>query len=143
MDKTFTVFAYGTLMFDDIWQSVVRGSYSKCQATVTGFTRRKIVNELYPCIIAASSHNTVSGIVYFDVTKDDKKRLDDFEGEYYSCQAVECMSTLSKKTIAHAYVLKEQFSYLVSPESWDAAHFARYHKEKFLRGYKGFKLSNT
>ena len=90
------VFTYGSLMFAEVWQRVVRGQYASCVATLDGYRRFAVRDETYPGIVTISntSSNTsssVAGLVYADVDAADVARLDQFEGELY--QRIDAMVT--------------------------------------------------
>jgi gamma-glutamylcyclotransferase (GGCT)/AIG2-like uncharacterized protein YtfP len=76
------VFTYGSLMFAEVWQRVVRGQYAACAATLDGYRRFAVRDETYPGIVV-SKGNSVAGLVYTDVDAADVTRLDQFEGELY------------------------------------------------------------
>lgn len=76
------VFTYGSLMFPDVWERVVRGSYQCSPATVYGCARFAIAGETYPGMIEQADAS-VEGILYFDVDAADLAALDAFEGDDY------------------------------------------------------------
>ncbi len=127
-------------MYDDIWAKVVGGTYRKSPAFVRGYSRKKITNQVYPCIVPGSAQNTVWGALYFDVDAADKIRLDAFEGAYYTGTAVNAFAGRATPTEAFAYVLSEKFSFLAEAEEWDESFFlSNGNKESFISGYQGFK----
>jgi gamma-glutamylcyclotransferase (GGCT)/AIG2-like uncharacterized protein YtfP len=77
-----TVFTYGSLMFPEVWERVVRGRYFFQPAVAQGFQRYCVMQETYPGMIAISGQS-VEGVLYFDVDSDDLKALDAFEGSDY------------------------------------------------------------
>jgi len=76
------VFTYGSLMFPEVWQRVVRGDYRSAPAVLDGHARFALAGETYPGAIARSGA-IVAGIVYFDVSDADVAALDAFEGSQY------------------------------------------------------------
>ncbi|CAN5183957.1 hypothetical protein BH11PSE11_BH11PSE11_19410 [soil metagenome] len=76
------VFTYGSLMFPQVWERVVSGSYRSAAATLAGHARLAIVGETYPGMIARDGGST-RGVVYFDVHERDVAVLDAFEGGDY------------------------------------------------------------
>lgn len=74
------LFTYGSLMFEDVWNRLVRGNYLSQQATLMGYARRSVKNDEYPVIFKPMS---LSGVVYYDISDEDMITLDAFEGEYY------------------------------------------------------------
>ena len=76
------VFTYGSLMFPEIWNQVVRGSYPSCPARLEAYRRFSIVEVSYPAIVAEPGAS-VEGVLYLGVSADDVARLDAFEGAEY------------------------------------------------------------
>ncbi|MBP9612525.1 MAG: gamma-glutamylcyclotransferase, partial [Sulfurospirillum sp.] len=75
------IFTYGSLMFEEVWNSLVLGQYTSAPAFLEGYARRCVKNEEYPVVFEANE--SVNGILYYDVEPYDVERLDAFEGEYY------------------------------------------------------------
>ena len=76
------VFTYGSLMFAEVWQQVVRGRYASVAAMLDGYQRFAVREATYPGILA-SDGTRVDGLVYTGVDADDLARLDAFEGGLY------------------------------------------------------------
>jgi gamma-glutamylcyclotransferase (GGCT)/AIG2-like uncharacterized protein YtfP len=96
------VFTYGSLMFPEVWNRVVRGNYRSCPARLDGYRRHALVDASYPAIVADAGAS-VDGVLYFDVDAADLARLDAFEGVEYRRDAVP-VSTASGPAMAQAYV---------------------------------------
>ena len=128
------VFTYGSLMFDRVWSKVVGGTYEKVTARLYGYKRRKIRGEIYPTVLPGTSRDHVDGIIYLDVSKNDVKTLDTFEGEYYQKVMAECSLTDGGSISAWVYVLKERYRNLVEDEPWDPGWFLEDGIHEFLAG---------
>ena len=76
------VFTYGSLMFPEVWNRVVRGSYRAERARLDGHGRFEIVGETYPGMVMLDGAS-VEGVLYFDVEAADIAALDAFEGDQY------------------------------------------------------------
>ena len=130
------VFTYGSLMFAEVWQRVVRGHYASYTAMLDGYRRFAVRDDTYPGIIA-SSGSTVEGLVYTDVDTADLARLDDFEGALYRRIDAEV-------TAADGHTLKAQ-TYLclqpdcLSDQPWVPESFAL---SRFLATYCRDKLGS-
>ena len=96
------VFTYGSLMFPEVWNRVVRGRYQSCPARLEGYRRHALTDVSYPAIVAESGAE-VEGVLYLDVDAADLARLDAFEGAEYRRAAVP-VSTASGTTTAQTYV---------------------------------------
>lgn len=138
MSNSVNIFCYGSLMYPQVWNLVVKGNYQQQQAQIFNYRRKKIKNEEYPGIIAAKTEDIVEGIVYFNVSNDDLKRLDLFEGNQYIRVEVNCLLSQNSYFIAHTYVINPQYRAIVDDEDWDKQQFEQNGLKKFLRKYQGF-----
>ncbi|MEZ7934944.1 MAG: gamma-glutamylcyclotransferase [Sulfurospirillum sp.] len=129
------LFTYGSLMFEDVWNRLVRGNYLSQKATLMGYARRSVKNDEYPVIFQANE--LVEGVVYYDITEEDMITLDAFEGEYYERKEVELL-VKNEPVNAYVYVLKEHYFDIIDPKPWSEAHFATEGIKRFLANYKGF-----
>jgi gamma-glutamylcyclotransferase (GGCT)/AIG2-like uncharacterized protein YtfP len=77
-----TVFTYGSLMFPQVWERVVRGRYRSIAAEAGDHARYAIHGQTYPGMIGQPGAR-VCGLLYFDVSDDDVAALDEFEGGDY------------------------------------------------------------
>lgn len=77
-----SIFTYGSLMFPQVWQRVVRGRYAHAPATLDGHARYAVRGASYPGMVAQDDAS-VAGVVYFDVDERDVAALDAFEGSDY------------------------------------------------------------
>lgn len=77
------VFTYGSLMFDPVWQRVVRASYSSAGCSLDGFARFAVRGQAYPGIVPKEG-SRVRGLLYLGVRPADIAALDRFEGSEYA-----------------------------------------------------------
>lgn len=130
------IFVYGSLMFDDVWHRLTANRYRKVDAELEGYIRLKVKGEDYPGIIP-SADNRVSGEVIFNVSADDIKQLDVFEGEYYYRETVKVLSG-STAYQAETYVFRKKYQSLLSNEEWQIEGFRNSGLSSFLSRYKHF-----
>jgi gamma-glutamylcyclotransferase (GGCT)/AIG2-like uncharacterized protein YtfP len=125
------IFTYGSLMFPEVWDRVVRGRYRSAPAIVTGYARFAITAETYPGMVPAAGE-TVRGVVYFDVTPQDIALLDAFEGSDYRRDML--LATLDSGGTAPA----DGYIYLhatrLANAAWDPESFQM---QRFLDTYCG------
>jgi gamma-glutamylcyclotransferase (GGCT)/AIG2-like uncharacterized protein YtfP len=133
------LFAYGSLMFEEVWSQVVRGDYLRRPARLHGFLRRRAYGDVYPVIIPSNHGAWVDGVVYFGVSDGDIRRVDAFEAEPYDRQTHTVIVEGFEKHQADAYVLKENYHYMVDDREWDPQWFAREGLPFFIRHYGGFR----
>ena len=129
------LFTYGSLMFEDVWNRLVKGNYLSQKATLRGYARRSVKGDEYPVIFQADE--LVEGVVYYDISEEDRIILDIFEGEYYERKEVELL-VKNEPIMASVYVLKEKYFDIIDPKPWSEALFATEGIKRFLSNYKGF-----
>lgn len=132
------LFTYGSLMFPAVWQRVVRGTYRSHRAVLPGYLRRAVKGATYPVVYPASTTSEVEGVLYYQVTADDLKRLDRFEGDYYQRRGESVRLSDGQLINAEVYVLKEAFHSIASDQDWDQKQFEREGLSSFLSSYLGF-----
>jgi gamma-glutamylcyclotransferase (GGCT)/AIG2-like uncharacterized protein YtfP len=79
------LFAYGTLMCEDIMREIGGYVTPSMPALLNGFRRCSVKNESYPGIIP-DANGSVEGLVYRNVPESSWKRLDAFEGGKFALQ---------------------------------------------------------
>jgi gamma-glutamylcyclotransferase (GGCT)/AIG2-like uncharacterized protein YtfP len=130
------VFTYGSLMFDPVWQRVVRGRYRSTPATLDGHVRLIVEGETYPGMIVRTG-SQVAGVLYFDVDTADLAALDYFEGQDYERICV------SVNTDFDGIVQAETYLYLpvqrLLDQAWEPGAFQM---QRFLQTYCREKLGD-
>lgn len=129
------LFTYGSLMFEQVWHSVVKGNYQRGSATLHGYQRLAVRGEDYP-VIKPAANNQVKGVIYYHVSRPDLKKLDDFEGSCYTRQKVSVIVD-NQPLQADAYLLKPRF-YSIATHPWDPDEFAVRGLKRFMARYKRF-----
>ena len=129
------IFTYGSLMFVPVWHKLVKGNYAATKGVLYNYARRCVKEEDYPVIFKASEK--VKGVVYYDVSDEDIKTLDDFEGEFYERITVDIV-THTQTIQAEVYVLKEAYFSIIDDKLWSEEVFEKEGMKRFLENYKGF-----
>ncbi len=131
------LFAYGTLMCEDIMSSIVGSEQPRIEGILKGYRRLKLQNEYYPAIIEQENCE-VKGVVYYGVVESGWRQLDRFEGEMYRRQMVEIQIADGSEINAYTYVLKEQYRGRLSQNEWNFAEFLKNGKRVFMSNYSGY-----
>ena len=132
------LFAYGTLMCNDIMAEISGSPLSPVSATLRGYRRMRVKGEHYPALVP-DTDGRVEGVVYLNVSGASWDRLDRFEGEMYSRKSVQVELNDGHTIPAETYVARAEFmDYLVDAE-WDFAEFLRKYKGSFRSSYKGYR----
>ena len=125
-----TLFAYGTLLFSEVIETLVHPGPRSSHACLSGYAAYLLKGEVYPGLIPEPGRST-PGKVYFDLRPEDVDRIDAFEDDLY--QRVRLPVTLEQGDILHAwtYLVKPDQASCLSKDPWQAAHFHQHH----LAGY--------
>lgn len=129
------LFTYGSLMFSEVFNRVVRHQYQQTPASVRHFKRTRIRNDSYPVVLPHFAPEPLAGVVYLDISSPDFLRLDKFEGQYYQRQRVQVRSALGHCVAAQIYVLRPKYRHLASKQPWSPQAFAQDQLKSFLDLY--------
>jgi gamma-glutamylcyclotransferase (GGCT)/AIG2-like uncharacterized protein YtfP len=132
------LFAYGTLMCDDIMREVGGYETPSTPALLKGFRRCRVKNESYPGIVPDAS-GSVAGIVYMNLPESSWKRLDSFEGEMYSRELAQIELADGSTLTANTFVVKPEFYDRLERAEWSFSEFIKTGKTAFLQSYQGFR----
>jgi gamma-glutamylcyclotransferase (GGCT)/AIG2-like uncharacterized protein YtfP len=132
------LFTYGTLMDAAIMHRVCGEQFRSHAASISGYRRKKLRDEVYPGIIARAN-SSVEGLVYFDISVRALGFLDEFEGSYYQREAVQAVCADGTAIAAQTYVLRDQFAALLSEEDWNLGDFLQRDKPLFQHKYGGYE----
>jgi gamma-glutamylcyclotransferase (GGCT)/AIG2-like uncharacterized protein YtfP len=97
------IFTYGSLMFPQVWERVVRSDYRATSARLDGYARFAIAGETYPGMVAQRIAS-VQGVLYFEIAPQDLAALDAFEGAEYRREPVQVMLESGEAVSATTYV---------------------------------------
>ncbi len=131
------LFTYGSLMFPQVWSVVVRGEYKKQSARLHGHQRRSIKGETYPAAIAAGLDNFIDGQLYMNISSEDMRRLDLFEGSDYEKIKAPVLLADNSRVMAAVYLYRHHER--LAAQAWDVEWFEREGIKTFLAQYGGFE----
>jgi gamma-glutamylcyclotransferase (GGCT)/AIG2-like uncharacterized protein YtfP len=127
------LFAYGTLMFPEVWRRVVGRDFPMQRATVGGYVALRAKGQLFPVLVRGEAGETVTGVVYFDLEEGVFEVLDEFESDLYERVSLNAVLDDGRELTCQAYVLPERNRRFASSEPWDAAWFQREAMAEYLR----------
>ncbi len=130
------VFTYGSLMFPEIWDSLVGGHYLSASAVLFGFRRYAVRGAPYPVIMPGDEADRLDGMLYYGISPRDQARLDEFEGEYYRRRSLQVLVE-GEPVAAQVYELKPRYYHIALPRPWDEEHFRRVGLQRFRRMMRG------
>lgn len=132
------LFAYGTLICEDIMLEVSGCSLPYEPGILKGYSRWLVKGEHYPAVMP-DKEGIVEGVVYRDVPRSAWDRLDRFEGDMYKRQAVNVELNDGTMLSAETYVIQPKFLCCLDSSDWDFDNFMATGKTKFQRHYKGYR----
>ena len=132
------LFAYGTLMCEDIMQEVSGLHLFHVVGILKGYSRRRVKGEYYPALVP-DEEGRVEGVVYRNVSHSAWDRLDRFEGEMYTRESVKIELTNGVTLPAGTYVVRPEFLDYLDQCDWDFGDFLRNGKARFQNHYKGYQ----
>ena len=112
-----TLFAYGTLIFDEVMRQVTGRTFRGIDALLPGYARYRIKDAPYPGIIPCDGA-VVKGKVYFDIDDKSLAMLDQYEGGLYEKITVQVRIDNGETCDAIAYKVKDTHKGMLTHELW-------------------------
>ena len=128
------LFAYGTLMFDEILSVIVKKNYLSIPGLLENYTIRKFSGAEYPGIFY-DKEGKVSGRIILDINGKDLSLLDDYEGPMYQRMQLR-VSTCSNTYECQTYVVKDCYKHKLSVEKWCPVNFKKETLKDYLKNLK-------
>ena len=136
-DHRATLFAYGTLMFPDVIRSVIGRVPASRSGVIKGYRRLEVAGESFPGLVKGDDES-VEGLVYLEISKEEWDCLTAFEDDFHELQqvTVDCLGTGVR---ALAYIVPPSRKSLLSDKAWNPDAF----REKHLAGFADRKQSGV
>jgi gamma-glutamylcyclotransferase (GGCT)/AIG2-like uncharacterized protein YtfP len=131
------LFAYGTLMCEDIMQEVSGCLLKHRRGVLKGYVRQRVKGQVYPGLLQREA-NRVDGVVYLNVPASAWERLDRFEGEMYARRTVSIEMDSGGRLAAETYIVRPEYVDRLEEAEWDFSEFLNSGKSKFRAGYVGY-----
>jgi gamma-glutamylcyclotransferase (GGCT)/AIG2-like uncharacterized protein YtfP len=125
------LFAYGTLMFPAIVESILGRIPDRCSATIEGFRRLEVAGELFPGLVKDGGHK-VEGVLYLSLSQNEWELLTAFEDDFYVLEEVTVFSS-GKLLQALAFLVPPSRRSVLTETVWDPDSFRKNHLALFLR----------
>ena len=117
-----SLFAYGTLMSEEILRGVTGKTFSRDTAVLHGFGRYALRGEVYPGLVE-ETNGSVEGVVYYRIPDAAWRLLDRFEGSGYRKIDVRILCG-DTAVAARTYLLRPELHSL-SQTPWSFEAFMR------------------
>ena len=126
------LFVYGSLMFEEVWCQLLKGSFHKKAAILHDYQRLKVTGQYYPGIRKAPG-SQVNGILIMHLNHKQLRLLDTFESHYYKRKSVFVCTDSHEQYRCETYLFKPKYTHLLSKSPWDAEEFRTRFLHSFLR----------
>ena len=136
--RTHDLFAYGTLIFDEIVQMVTGRCFPGPPAYVDGHARYRLDGEVYPALVEQPG-SRVNGRLYLGLDDDALALLDRFEGDLYDRVEVRAVTDDGQTRPAATYRIKGDHAHRLTQDPWDPAVFDKEDRSRFIESYLGFR----
>jgi gamma-glutamylcyclotransferase (GGCT)/AIG2-like uncharacterized protein YtfP len=111
------LFAYGTLMFPDVWAKAAREECVSRRAVLRGYEARRLSGVSFPGLIEAPEVST-PGLLYLNVSAEAIKRLDAYEDDFYVRVPVTVEAEGEGEMEAEVYLMAQEYRFMALPERW-------------------------
>ena len=128
------LFAYGTLMFPEVWERIGIEEFKSTPAILPGFAIYRVHDAVFPGIVRASEENCVKGVMYLDLDEETLFEIDTYESGLYKREEVTATLDNGEVVQCSAYVIPDSRRQALTEEPWDAAQFQENELKKYLNG---------
>ncbi len=132
------LFAYGTLMDEEIMARVSGCRPAPLPATPFRHRRHALIGKDYPAIVRQEGA-TVEGICYLNLPLPAWQALDRFEDEMCERAPVQIITGARLTLSAETYLCRPEFRHLLADHDWSLEDFSKSHKARFETEYAGFQ----
>lgn len=127
------IFAYGTLMIQEVFTIVTGREHAQLPARVYGFARYSFRDRVYPAMVAAASVDFVDGVIYARLPKESIEALTAFEDSRYRKITVDAeLKDNGRKIKAAAFVLPGDCASLIRKTEWSLTGFRKKNLDTYL-----------
>ena len=131
------LFAYGTLAFPEVMETVTGRSFASAEGVAPGFASFLLKDRLYPGLTAVHGERC-AGMIYFHVDDRSLAMLDDFEDDVYVRRLLHVNTHDVQSLEAYTYLIPPQDRHCLTPLSWQPDLFRAKHLPAYLEGCKTF-----
>jgi gamma-glutamylcyclotransferase (GGCT)/AIG2-like uncharacterized protein YtfP len=126
------LFVYGTLMAPEVVETLLGRLPPNQPATLQGYRRHPVLQQVYPGLVEASNDNCVRGILFCDLQPSDWQRLDRFEDKEYTRVQVKVQAQKNDLTDTQTYLWTDPLTKLDTSLDWDLQVFLKKHLDDYL-----------
>lgn len=146
--QTRPVFLYGTLMAAPLLALIVTGNQSNHdfiapllkKAILHQYRRSSVLGKDYPALVKGAENDIVKGLVFYPRNIDDRRKINNFEGENYSLETVKVALESGEQVEASSYIWAGEHSEL-SNTNWDFTEFELHRLSDWLDLFEGMEFT--
>lgn len=131
------LFVYGTLQDERVIRAVTGKVFASEPAILRGYRRYRVKDADYPGI-KLDATGSVEGLLLQKVDSDSLRKLDAFEGEYYTRLEVDVELALGEVCRCTSYVIHSDWIHLLSEDAWTLEEFQHTGYQRFRDTYPNF-----
>jgi gamma-glutamylcyclotransferase (GGCT)/AIG2-like uncharacterized protein YtfP len=128
--QTRPLFLYGTLMAAPLLALLLTGNRENedvivplwKKAILQQYCRGRVLGRDYPALVKGAEHDCVKGIIFYPRNMDDRRKLNNFEGEQYTREIVKAVFESGEQVEAFTYVWSGEKAE-VTETDWDFKEF--------------------
>ena len=125
------LFAYGTLMFPQVFEAICKLTRPHDAACLHGYARFQVQDHVFQGIVP-NPHANVHGRLIDGIDGGLWHRLDAFESEIYERLVVSVIASNGRREQAQTYVVAPANRDILAARAWSPAHFQRYELSHYL-----------
>ena len=146
--QTRPVFLYGTLMAAPLLALLLTGNREnkdvivplRKNAILHHYRRGSVLGKDYPALVKGAEHDLVEGMIFYPRNMDDRRKLNNFEGEQYALEIVKVVSESGERVEASTYVWSGEKAE-VSETDWDFKEFESSRLSDWLDLFDGIEFT--
>ncbi|MEE2808127.1 MAG: gamma-glutamylcyclotransferase family protein [Verrucomicrobiota bacterium] len=132
------LFAYGTLMFSEVWLYLIGRECPRMEAKLLNHSAFIVNGYTFPGLRETKYNHYVKGILYSGITKKDWDILDAFEDNFYERVPVKVHSEKNITHLAYTYIVKPENYGELSDDLWDVDWFKKNMLGQYMDRICGF-----
>lgn len=113
-----SLFAYGTLLRQEVWNQVTKQPAEFLPAWCEGYVAYQVAGTNYPGLVPGEKGERTFGGVVLGIDQAVLKSLDDFEGSQYSRQVIRVNCADNGEIESWVFTWKPEFRHRLSPVRW-------------------------
>lgn len=133
------MFAYGTLEVPEVMQAVTGRGFDSAVAIAEGYARYLLKERIYPGMTPVPGEET-SGRVYFGLSQQTLRLLDEFEADIYARQLISVRCEAGPWFNAYAYIIKPKSRAVLTNDPWIREKFIKNHLPSYIAACRNFQL---